>query len=102
MAIIIVGMSIFHCILCSSLTCKWVKSEVEEKTESIYEESDYGDSTDEDRRAISGATNIKKYPVKIEYDNKDIYKTQPNYAPNSLNDSHNHKSKRHMNAKSKH
>lgn len=68
------AMIISHCIMCSSMMCKCVKTEVEEKEPSVYEgATDYEDDVYN-----------KKHPYRIDYDNRDIYKTSNNYAPYSV------------------
>lgn len=74
MAILLLAMIISHCIMCSSLMCRCVKTEVEEKEPSVYE----GATDYEDDRYN------KTHPYRIDYDNKDIYKTSNNYAPYRL------------------
>jgi len=51
-----------------------VKTEVEEKEPSVYE-----DNTDYEHDTYN-----KRHPYRIDYDNKDIYKTSNNYAPYNL------------------
>lgn len=77
MAIMILALLISHCIICSSLMCKCVKTEVEEQEPSIYE----GASDYDDDRLYN-----KRHPYRIDYDNRDIYKTSNNYEPYSLED----------------
>lgn len=59
--------------MCSSMVCRCVKTEVEEKEPSVYE----GATDDEDLYN-------KRNPYRIDYDNNDIYKTTNNYAPYRL------------------
>lgn len=74
LAILCLAMMISHCIMCSSLMCRCVRTEVEEREPSVYE----------------GATDIeddqynKRHPFRIDYDNRDVYKTSNNYAPYTL------------------
>jgi len=79
MAILLLAMIISHCIMCSSLVCRCVKTEVEEREPSVYEgASDLGDE--------DSLYNKKTHPMRIDYDNKDIYKTSNNYEPYTLDD----------------
>lgn len=71
-------MTISHCIMCSSFVCRWVKTEVEEREPSVYE----GATTDDE----DSLYNRKTHPLRIDYDNRDIYKTSNNYAPYDLNE----------------
>ena len=77
MGILLLAMLISHCIMCSSLVCKCVKTEVEETEPSIYE----GASDDEDN-----LYNKRNHPMRIDYDNRDIYKTSNNYEPYNLDE----------------
>lgn len=77
MAILILALLISHCVICSSLVCRCVKTEVEEQEPSIYE----GASDCDDDRLYN-----KRHPYRIDYDNRDIYKTSNNYAPYNLED----------------
>lgn len=86
MGILLLAMMISHCILCSSLVCRCVKTEVEEREPSVYEGAT---DTDDD---LQSATK------RIDYDNKDIYKTSNNYAPYSLEDAQ-AKSRRHKHSR---
>lgn len=74
LGILLLASLISHCIMCSSLVCRCVKTEVEEQEPSIYEgATDYEDDLYN-----------KKHPYRIDYDNRDIYKTTNNYAPYNL------------------
>lgn len=65
---------ILNCVVCSSFFCRCIKTEVEETEPSIYEgATDYEDDQYN-----------KKHPYRIDYDNRDIYKTSNNYAPYNL------------------
>lgn len=79
MAILLLAMIISHCIMCSSLICRCVKTEVEEREPSVYEGAT--DLDDED-----SLYNKKTHPMRIDYDNRDIYKTSNNYKPYTLDD----------------
>lgn len=62
--------------MCSSLMCRCVKTEVEEREPSVYEgATDYEDDQYN-----------KRHPYRIDYDNRDIYKTSNNYAPYRLDE----------------
>lgn len=73
MGILLLAMIISHCIMCSSLVCRCVRTEVEEREPSVYE----GATTDNDDDLYN-----KRHPYRIDYDNRDIYKTSNNYEPN--------------------
>lgn len=75
MGILLLAMLISHCILCSSFACKKVRTEVEEREPSVYE-----GATDYDDDELYN----KRHPYRIDYDNKDIYKTSNNYDPYKL------------------
>lgn len=74
LAILCLALLISHCILCSSMVCKCVRTEVEEREPSIFE-----GGTDYSRDNFD-----KRHPYRIEYDNADIYKTANNYDPYCL------------------
>jgi hypothetical protein len=77
MAILLLASLISHCIMCSSMVCKCVKTEVEEREPSVYEY----ETDDEDN-----LYNRKNHPMRIDYDNRDIYKTSNNYEPYNMDD----------------
>lgn len=76
LSILLLAMVISHCIMCSSMVCKCIKTEVEEREPSVYE-----DETDDEDNLY----NKKNHPMRIDYDNRDIYKTSNNYEPYDLN-----------------
>lgn len=78
MGILLLAMFISHCIMCSSLVCRCVEKEVKEREESIYED----DETDDEDKLY----NRKNHPMRIDYDNRDIYKTSNNYEPYCLDE----------------
>lgn len=78
MGILLLAMIISHCIMCSSLVCRCVKTEVEEREPSVYED----DETDDEDKLY----NKKNHPMRIDYDNRDIYKTSNNYDPYCLDE----------------
>lgn len=91
MGILLLASIISHCIMCSSMVCRCVKTEVEEREPSVYE----GDTDDEDN-----LYNKKNHPMRIDYDNRDIYKTSNNYEPYNMDDDHQVKAKsRHSSSK---
>lgn len=74
LGILVLALMISHCIICSSLVCKCIRTEVEEREPSIYEgATDYSQDNYD-----------KRHPYRIEYDNRDIYKTSNNYDPYCL------------------
>lgn len=75
MGILLLAMLISHCILCSSFVCRKVKTEIEEREPSVYE-----GATDYDDDELYN----KRHPYRIDYDNKDIYRTSNNYDPYKL------------------
>lgn len=60
--------------MCSSLVCRCVRREVEETEPSVYESN-----TDFEDDQYN-----KRHPFRIDYDNRDVYKTSNNYAPYTL------------------
>uniref|UniRef100_A0A6G1SJE2 Cuticlin N-terminal domain-containing protein n=1 Tax=Aceria tosichella TaxID=561515 RepID=A0A6G1SJE2_9ACAR len=91
LAILLLASIISHCIMCSSMVCRCVKTEVEEREPSVYE----GETDDEDN-----LYNKKNHPMRIDYDNRDIYKTSNNYEPYCVNDDNQVKAKsRHSSSK---
>ena len=78
MGILLLAMIISHCIMCSSLVCRCVRTEVEEREPSVYED----DETDDEDNLY----NKKNHPMRIDYDNRDIYKTSNNYEPYNLDE----------------
>lgn len=84
LGILLLAMIISHCIMCSSMVCRCVKTEVEETEPSIYEGA--SDSDDDRNRVVSGDGKQKKSKYTIDYDNKDIYTTSNNYSTYNLDD----------------
>lgn len=84
LGILLLAMIISHCIMCSSMVCRCVKTEVEEREPSVYEISDNEDD----------AYN-KRHPYRIDYDNRDIYKTSNNYEPYKLEEAQSKSRKKH-------
>lgn len=86
LGIMCIALLISHCILCSSFVCRCVKKEVEEQEPSIYGDGssivDYDATKQSSKNKLSGT----KHPYRIEYDNRDIYRTSNNYAPYCLDD----------------
>lgn len=76
LGVLCLALLISQCIMCSSLVCKCVKTEVEEREPSVFEGAE--DSCDEDK------IYNKKHPYRIDYDNRDIYKTTNNYDQYAL------------------
>lgn len=94
MGILLLAMIISHCIMCSSLVCKCVKTQVEEREPSVYED----DASDDDEDNLY---NKKNHPMRIDYDNRDIYKTSNNYEPYSLDEAQAHEERARTKAKSR-
>lgn len=96
LGILLLAMVISQCIMCSSMICRCVKTEVEEREPSVYEgdSDDYDDDNNLNVNNKSKHYKEKKSTYTIDYDNRDIYKTSNNYAPYNLEEAQTRSSSR--------
>lgn len=88
LGIMCIALIISHCFLCSSLVCRCVRKEVEEQEPSIYGDGSTIVDYDASNNKPIKSKGTKQHPFRIEYDNRDIYKTSNNYDPYKLNENY--------------